>query len=65
MLSQEQNVVQSEISFRCRRNKMSPLSFSEEAFAYLFLIESIVALQDEEFFFMKMDKIVFIMKMVN
>jgi hypothetical protein len=44
---------------------MSPLSFSEEAFAYLFLIESIVALQDEEFFFMKMDKIIFIMKTVN
>jgi hypothetical protein len=31
---------------------MSPLSFSEEAFDYLFLIMSIVALRDEELFFL-------------
>jgi hypothetical protein len=40
---------------------MSRLSFPEEAFDYLFLIISIVALQDEEifFFFTKMDKTIF------
>jgi hypothetical protein len=30
---------------------MSPLSFSEKAFDYLFLIMSIIALRDEELFF--------------
>ena len=61
----EQNVAQPEISFRCRRNKMLPLGFSEKAFDYLFLIISIVALQDEElFFFIKMDKTIFTMETV-
>ena len=44
---------------------MLPLGFSEKAFDYLFLIISIVALQDEElFFFIKMDKTIFTMETV-